>query len=60
MAFYWINKSILSKRNIKEKHLLQDVTVSEMSKCEDMGKYILETEETCFSLHMRVDKRIPS
>lgn len=48
MAYYWINDSILSKRNIKEKHLLQDVVVSEMSKCEDMGKYILETENMLF------------
>ena len=29
----------------KEKHQLEDVTIEEMPKCEDMGKYILETEE---------------
>ena len=38
--------AFFGKRKKKEKHQLEDATVSEMSKCENVGEYILETEET--------------
>lgn len=47
-----LKDSIFGKRNIfffflaNEKHQLEEVTVLEMSLCEDRGKYILENEET--------------
>lgn len=52
---------MLAEEIKKEKHQLEDVTIEEMPKCEDMGKYILETEEASrFSLHRKTDKRILS
>lgn len=39
--------AFLVKENKEGKHPLEEVTISEMFKREDVGKYTLETEETC-------------